>query len=264
MTKDSRLEKFCEEGGVAGHGLRYLPETDSTNRVAMEQGRQGAATGMVILADHQLEGRGRLSKKWLSSSGDGLYFSVILRPRLAPDDLAKITLAMGVAVAEALEPLVNEKVLLKWPNDIVIGQRKCGGILAESDISKVDAPMVILGIGLNLQRPTEGYPADIAERAGSLADYCRAPLEAGSLLEELVLNIDRVLAELEHHGWLTIRRRWQRRDITMGERLTWVTAKNEVISGVSLGIDEEGLLFIKDDSGSIHEVLSGDVQLLKR
>ena len=123
MTKN-RLEELCEQGRVGGHPLRYLPETDSTNRVALEQARQGGASGLVIVAAQQSEGRGRLGKKWLSSPGDGLYFSIILTPHVAMEDFAKITLVAGVSVSEALQPLSPEKVMLKLPNDIVIGGRK--------------------------------------------------------------------------------------------------------------------------------------------
>lgn len=264
MTTNKRLQELCEQGEVAGHPLRYLPDTDSTNRVALEQGRKGADTGLVIVAPHQSAGRGRLGKEWLSSPGDGLYFSMLLRPGLPLEDLAKITLASGVAVAEALELQCRERIMLKWPNDIIINQRKCGGILAESDISNTKSPLVILGIGLNLHQPASGYPAEIADVAGALADYCETSHDSGSLLEILVTNIDRVMAELEQQDWPSIRRRWQQRDITKAKRLTWVTAKGEVIDGVSQGIDTQGLLFIRDDSGTLHEVLSGDVQLALR
>ncbi|MBU1639221.1 MAG: biotin--[acetyl-CoA-carboxylase] ligase, partial [Proteobacteria bacterium] len=243
------MEQFYEEGRIAGHPLRYLAETDSTNRVGLEQGQKGVDDGMVIVAGQQTAGRGRLGKKWLSSPGNGLYFSMILRPKLPLDELAKITLAAGVAVAEALQPLCRERIMLKWPNDIVIGGRKCGGILAEADLSKADRPLVVLGIGLNLSKPLEGYPQEIAELAGALADQSAESLDPGRLLEALVSHIDGVLAELELQDWPAIRRRWQQRDITKAKRLTWLTAKGEVISGVSQGIDEHGLLFIRDDSG---------------
>lgn len=260
MTK-KRLQEFCEQGWVAGHPLRYLPETDSTNRQALILSRAGGPTGLVVVAAHQSAGRGRLGKKWLSSPCDGLYFSLLLRPHLPLEELTKITLAVGVAVAEALEPRCRERIMLKWPNDIIIGGRKCGGILAEADISNVESPVVALGIGLNLQQPSGGYPLEIADRAGALADFCEASLDPGSALEDLVVNIDRVLAELEQHDWPEIRRRWQQRDITKAKRLTWLTAKGEVINGISQGIDKQGLLFVRDDRGTLHEVLSGDVQL---
>ncbi len=264
MTTKNNLQELCAQGRVAGHALLYLPETDSTNRVAFEQGRKGAGAGLVIVAGQQTAGRGRMGKKWLSSAGDGLYFSMILRPLLPLEDVAKITLAAGEAVAEALQAWCREQVMLKWPNDIVIGGRKCAGILAESDISNVESPLVVLGIGLNLQRPQVGYPSEIAKRAGALADYSDDNLEPSKILAELVVSIDRVMAELEQQGWPAIRKRWQQRDITLQRRLTWVTAGGEIITGISMGIDEQGLLFIKDDVGVLHEVLSGDVQLLTR
>ena len=261
MTKKNRFEELCEAGRVGNHPLRHLSETDSTNRVAMEQGQKGAETGLVIVADNQTKGRGRLNKKWLSSLGDGLYFSMLLRPKLPLDELAKITLAAGEAVAEALQPLVRGMVMLKWPNDIIIGDRKCGGILTESDMSNLNSPLVVLGIGLNLKEPENGYPDEIAQRAGALAEYSCGTLDLGVLLEELIVHIDHVLTELEQQGWPAIRKRWLKRDITMSRRMTWVTAKGEVIHGISQGIDEGGLLYIRDDSGVRHQVLSGDVQL---
>lgn len=261
MTIKKNFEQLCAQGEVAGHPLCYLPETDSTNRLALEQGRQGAASGLVIVAGRQSDGRGRLGKKWLSSAGDGLYFSMILRPRLPWAELAKITLAAGEAVAAALQGGCLEPVLLKWPNDIIIGGRKCGGILAESAFVQGETPLVVLGIGLNLKVPASGYPPEIADLAGALAEYQKEGIEPGQLLGELVLHLDQVVAELEAQGWPAIRSRWQQRDITRARRLTWLTAKGEVITGISQGIDQEGLLFIKDDSGVLHEVLSGDVQL---
>lgn len=264
MTTKKTLEALCEEGLVAGHPLRYLPETDSTNRVGLEQGGQGADHGLVIVAGQQTAGRGRLGKSWFSTPGHGLFFSMVLRPLLPVADLAKITLASGVAAAEALQPHCRERIMIKWPNDLVVAGRKCGGILAEADLGRPGAPVVVLGIGLNLRRPAAGYPPDIAERAGALADHCDGDLEPGGLLSCLVTQIDRVLAELEHQQWPAIRRRWQQRDLTKAKRLTWLTAKGEVICGVSQGIDEEGLLFIRDERGTLHEVLSGDVQLQGR
>lgn len=261
MSIKKHLEELCAAGRVAGHELRYLPETGSTNEVALEQGRLGAATGLVIVAGHQLAGRGRLDKKWLSSPGDGLYFSMVLRPRLDWQEMARITLAAGLGVAEALSPLLCEPVLLKWPNDIIIAGKKCGGILAESDMSAPDGPLVVLGVGLNLRLPAAGYPPAIANRAGALAQYCRHPLEQGEVLESLVVHLDLVLQELEEQQWPAVRERWRQRDITMGRRLTWLTAKGVVVNGVSRGIDDNGLLFIRDDNGTLHEVLSGDVQL---
>lgn len=265
MTTKNRMAQLCEQGQVAGHPLRYLAETDSTNRVALEQGQQGgAAAGLVIVAGQQSAGRGRLGKKWLSSPDHGLYFSMVVRPRLSWSELSKITLASGLAVAEALQPHCRDEVMLKWPNDMVIGGRKCGGILVEADLSRAESPLVVIGIGLNLQRPAGGYPPEIAARAGALADQRGEDIDAGSLLEKLVSHLDRVVAELEQQGWPAIRERWQQRDITLGQKLTWVTAGGELITGISQGIDTEGLLFILDDHGTLHEVLSGDVQLLSR
>ena len=136
-----------------------LETTESTNTVAMELGKQGAAAGTLVIAESQTKGRGRLSRTWISPKGTGLYFSIILRPKLDLEDLPKITIAAGVAICKALEKATSVAPQIKWPNDILVDNKKCGGILTEAGpLTASDLPLVILGVGLNISTPLSAFP----------------------------------------------------------------------------------------------------------
>ena len=243
-----------------------LDTTESTNSVALEAGRQGAASGTVIVAETQTGGRGRLKRSWLSLPGLGLYFSIILRPELAPQHLAKITLAAGVAVCQAIERKLGLKPQIKWPNDILLDDKKVGGILSETgpieQTSAGQQTLVVVGIGLNIKEPAGGFPPDLKEKATALSGY----LDKAVAREELVLPIadalDREVALLEKGDFSKILKEWMQRDASHGKVLTWVTPQGEKVTGLSLGPDPEGVLRIRDQAGTIHIVLSGDVSLV--
>lgn len=243
-----------------------LKVTESTNSVAMAAGEQGALPGTVVVADEQTGGRGRLNRSWLSPPGMGLYFSVVLRPDLAGEDLPKITLAAGLAVCKAIETEYHVFPRIKWPNDLLLEGRKFGGILTETgsvqDLAAGDEPLVVVGVGLNLAPPSGKFPGDLAERATALSFYADRKIETDSLLLACVKTIEQTVQRLEKGEFSAILAEWQQRDAVRGQVLTWVTPKGEAVTGVSLGPDEHGMLRIRDDKGAIHTVISGDVKLV--
>lgn len=256
------LRDFCNDP-LNGLGITYLEETESTNKIAMEQGRSGALAGTIIVADSQTAGRGRLGKEWQSFAGGGLYLSMILRPKLDLDHVSRITLAAGVAFAETTASFTSEKPMLKWPNDLLLNGQKCGGILAESDIRNIHAPLVILGIGVNIHVSKTDFSSDLRLTAGSLNEYTSNLILRSDFLKKLIPALNDVVVELECGQFQEILSRWRQYDFTKGKKLTWLTASGQVIEGLCSGVNDEGLLFITDTDGNTHEVLSGDVQLFK-
>lgn len=239
-----------------------LEQTDSTNREALEMGLTGAAAGTVVVAETQTSGRGRLGKEWMSPPGTGLYFSIILRPRLAPNDLPKLTLAVGLAVCEALEQTCDLSPMLKWPNDILLADRKAGGILCESGpLQKDNDPVVVAGVGLNLSTPLAAFPEPLQNRATSLALHTDQALDSEKIMTSIVNRVETVLVEFEAQGFAPILNRWRKRDATLGQHLQWVALNGQVVAGVSLGPNDEGILRVQDNSGQVHMVLSGDINL---
>lgn len=243
-----------------------LKVTGSTNSVALAEGEKGALPGTVVVADSQTGGRGRLNRNWLSPPDMGLYFSVLLRPDLVAEDLPKITLAAGLAICQAVEIEYGVVPQIKWPNDLLLAGRKFGGILTETGALQImpnrQKPLVVVGVGLNLHQPESGFPSDLKQRATSLSLHTDREILADTLLEACIRSIEEVVQRLERGDFQVILAEWRERDAIGDKVLTWVTPKGEKVTGKSLGPDAEGMLRIRDQAGSIHEVLSGDINLI--
>lgn len=251
---------------MAERKIIRLKVTGSTNSVALAEGEKGALPGTVVVADSQTGGHGRLNRNWLSPPDKGLYFSILLRPDLAVEDLPKITLAAGQAICKAIESEYGIVPQIKWPNDLLLAGRKFGGILAETGalqkMSNKQKPLVIVGVGLNLHLPEGGFPPDLKKRATSLSLHTDREISVDRLLEACIRAIEEVVLRLEKGDFPKILQDWKQRDASQGKVLAWVTPQGKKVTGVSLGPDADGMLHIKDQAGTIHEVLSGDVNLV--
>ncbi|MCK5230724.1 MAG: biotin--[acetyl-CoA-carboxylase] ligase [Desulfobulbaceae bacterium] len=260
---DNIWNKIRETGLLGDHPVRMLDSTDSTNSVAMQMLGSGALAGTLVIAETQANGRGRLQRSWFSPPGTGLYLSMIMRPKLAPFDLPKIPLAAGVAVCRAIEEETGLQPGLKWPNDLLLDGRKFGGILCESEGAVTSGQIgVILGIGINVSTPLESFPSDLVSKMTSLTAHSGRFFQRGQILARIVPAIDKMITRLEQSDWTGILREWKARDAIKGKKMTWLTPEGEKVIGTSLGPDSEGVLYIKDDNGTTHRVLSGDVSLI--
>ncbi|MBU4260440.1 MAG: biotin--[acetyl-CoA-carboxylase] ligase [Proteobacteria bacterium] len=246
---------------LSGHPLIMRAETVSTNSDALELGRRGAPSGTVVIARSQTGGRGRLGKTWLSPADSGLYFSMLMRPSLDPADLPKITLAAGVALYRAVRPFCHPAPMMKWPNDLLLNGKKCGGILTESEFNKDPQPLVVLGIGLNVSTPPDAFPQELQGKITSLIQHSQRPICRTTLLKGILTAIDTIMTRMEAGNFAAILDEWRSFDATKGRRLTWVTTGRQAVTGISLGPDNQGRLHIRDDQGRTHEVLSGDIRL---
>ena len=260
--KDLLWERIRLTGELEGRPVRILETTPSTNTLAMEMGKAGAPAGSVIVAEFQNQGRGRLGKTWHSPVGGGLYFSMILKPDLAFEDVPKMTLAAGLAVCKAMEILAGVAPAIKWPNDILLGGRKCGGILAEAEILPSSGNfLVILGVGLNITTPVSLFPSDLQPKVISLLEYSGRFFSRSAVLKGILAELDAVILRLEEGMFPEILAQWRARDAFKGSILSWVSTEGKVVTGVSLGPDDEGILKIREQGGKVHTVLSGDIAL---
>lgn len=253
-------------GSRCGITCHYYDSLPSTNITAFELAQNGAAHGEVICAGVQTAGRGRLGKSWQSPAGKGLYFSIIVRPEIAPQQFPDLTMTAGLAIATAIEKLCGISVALKWPNDIYIAGKKCGGILAEAALSGSNATehFAIIGVGLNVVTREKEFPQELRSSATSLY------LESGQRydLEEMLCLLHAAILqhvnELQSCGFEGILQKWKRHDFLKGKWLNWVTSAGEVIHAQALGPDDRGRLVVRDVSGREHNVISGDVSVAAR
>jgi BirA family transcriptional regulator, biotin operon repressor / biotin---[acetyl-CoA-carboxylase] ligase len=237
--------------GRLGSQVLYYPTIGSTNDAAAALVATGAtsvadAEGVVVVADEQLSGRGRRGRSWFSPAGSGLYVSVVLTPgrsQLNPvRALQLLTLAAGVALAEGIGDAAGVNIELKWPNDLYVGRRKLGGILAEALTSGFAIPPVALGYGINVG--AAAYPPDVADRATSLEVELGQAVDRERLFIETLAALARWYDELLAGRFDDILAAWRRRaSSAIGRRVTW----NDIVgerSGITSGIDDEGALLV--------------------
>ncbi|HKR14117.1 MAG TPA: biotin--[acetyl-CoA-carboxylase] ligase [Pyrinomonadaceae bacterium] len=230
----------------------------STNTEVARQASAGAAEGLAIIADEQTAGRGRLQRAWSSPKGAGLYFSLLLRPTIAVKQWPLITFMAALAVGDALHEACDVTTDIKWPNDLLSGERKICGILAES-VETPTGRAVVLGIGVNL---TSGaYPADIAAAATSVSEASGRTVERETLLAALVQALSRWYSLLhEPDGPAKIVAAWASRSSYANGKAVQVANGDEVWQGITCGVENDGALRLETMDG-IKLVRAGDVSI---
>jgi BirA family biotin operon repressor/biotin-[acetyl-CoA-carboxylase] ligase len=230
---------------------------DSTNTEASRQARQGADEGLCVVARQQTAGRGRHGRTWVSEKDSGLYFSIVLRPKIETQYLPLITLLAGVAVHDTLIEL-GIRSDIKWVNDILVDEKKICGILAETT-ETADGLAVIVGIGINLR--SSNFPPDIAENATSVEDHTSVtdfPIE--TLTKFLSFHYTSLQSE---NGPAAIVEEWRKRSTYFSGKAVTVDLGNEIIEGVTDGLEPDGSLRVKSSGGELRVVRAGDVTRLR-
>lgn len=229
----------------------------STNTEAARQAAAGADEGLVVVAREQTAGRGRRARAWASPKDAGLYFSIVLRPRLRVEEWPLLTLTAALAVADALREACGLRVDIKWPNDIMAGGRKLCGILAEA-VESAGGRACVVGVGVNLTR--DAYPPELEGTAVSVEEAAGVRLTADALVEELVCAIDVWYARLQAaDGAREVIREWRARSSYAEGKRVRVTLGDETFEGVTRGVEGDGALRVEADGGEIKIVRAGDV-----
>lgn len=252
------LEKRCS-GRLIGRKIHFQEAIDSTNTLALKLAQEGAAEGELVLADHQVSGRGRLpGRSWQSPPGRNIYFSVILRPDLDPAHASSITIMAGVAVARALSEYCPGTVSLKWPNDVQIMGRKTAGILTEMRASGEKIDYIVIGIGINILMAREEFDEDIRDRAISLKEAAVEPVEREEVALKIFRSLEAWYNRYREDGFLPVREEWLSFSGIMGKYVE-IADRGGREAGTVIGIDEEGCLLIRKGNGRVSRIITGDV-----
>lgn len=239
--------------------VNVVAECDSTNARLLELAEAGAPSGSVLAALHQSAGRGRRGRNWLSAPGDSLTFSLLWR--FSPDTpLAGLSLAVGVALAQALEGLAIPGVALKWPNDVLLGvdRRKLAGVLIEL-VPGLRPQAAVIGIGVNLHLPRE-MPVELQQTAAALVES-GVPLPSMSvLLARLLAALYVTLQAFSAAGFALLREEWLMRHAFQGRTVSILSDFADPLAGRCLGVDDDGALLLETVSGT-QRIISGEVSL---
>ena len=246
-----------------GEPLRHLGETASTNDDARIWAREGAVHGSVVLADTQTRGRGRLGRQWISPPDLGLYVSLILRPEIEKSiemaQVPQLTMMAALATADAIHEQTTLRAQVKWPNDIILHNRKIGGILCEA--SPIEYSMrvdfVVVGIGLNVNFEANDLPRDAKLPASSLKMESGERQSCDALFKKLMFALQSRYESWENDGWDDLRREFADKDF-LQDRAVKVETERETYRGQVAGIAEDGTLEVRTESG-LRRVVAGDV-----
>jgi BirA family biotin operon repressor/biotin-[acetyl-CoA-carboxylase] ligase len=236
-------------GTIYAGKLHFSRVTDSTNTDALEAARAGAPHGTVYFADEQRAGRGRGDHAWHSAPAEGLYVSILLRPAIPAARLPLLPLAAGLAAAHAVHSIASLTVDLRWPNDLLIGPRKVGGILVEAKTESNAISYAVVGIGINVHQ--RSFPADLSTPATSLDIEAGKQIPRQPLLVSQLKALQReALALLDPASIQTIPRRIQ-------QASTWVSGRSvevhgpQACTGITAGLDENGFLLVRTANGLV-------------
>jgi BirA family biotin operon repressor/biotin-[acetyl-CoA-carboxylase] ligase len=236
--------------------IRYA-SLPSTNTEAARLAAQGAEEGLCIVADEQTAGRGRLQRSWLSPKGAGIYFSTLLRPLIPLDQWPLLTFVAALAVSDALRVACDLETDIKWPNDLLAGERKICGILAEA-IETPQGRGVVVGIGINLTK--EAFPADLTNVAISVEEATTRHPEKESILAALVHAIADWYSTLQETGgqW-KILEAWAARSSYAEGKWVRVINGDDVTTGITRGVENDGALRVETSAAEIRIIRTGDV-----
>lgn len=227
---------------------------------------KGAPEGTLVVAEEQTAGRGRLGRRWISVRGAGLYFTLVLRPPLAPADAPVLTLMAGVSLAEAIQPFVSQPGLqpvdLRWPNDVLIGEKKCAGILIEMRAEPERIEHVLVGIGINVNQAR--LPADLETEATSLAIEARHAISRLDLLISILKRLEQNYNSLLTQGAAAILERFAAISSYASGKRVRVGEGERFITGTTAGLTPEGILLLRRDDGTpegkLEKIVAGHVR----
>ena len=241
---------------------RHFQICDSTNDEAARWAQEGAAHGSLVRADAQSHGRGRLGRTWNSPAGCGLYFSVVARPQnFALERAARLTTIAALASVRGVEKTIGRAVHVKWPNDVILNERKIGGILCEAHADvKSEIDFAIIGIGLNVNFSADDLPQNPKIPASSLLLETGRRWDLDEILESVLAHFDELFMQLQDGAWNDLRNEFESRDILRGRRVR-VEMPSHSFEGIADGLGEDGILRVRVDN-EMRRVVAGDVTLI--
>jgi len=246
---------------LLGHPCIVLDEVDSTNSEAMRQAGAGVEEGLIVLANTQTAGRGRLQRQWYAWPEHTLAMSVLLKPPLTPEKIPQISLLTAVALHDALSSLVPD-IRIKWPNDILYHGKKIAGILTEMRAEPGRVQAVVVGMGINVRNPEGGWPEDIEGIATDLTTACGRALSRMDIAVRILESMERHYLDYLRDGFTPVRQQWWQAHAACGKPVR-VHDGLHYIEGMAEALDEDGALLLRTHSG-LQRIIAGDLELLER
>jgi len=246
-----------------GRKIYSYTEVDSTNDVATALATGGASDGTVIFAEYQRRGRGRFDRRWHSPAGKNIICSVILRPSIDPKNISQISLLTAVAAAKTLRSTFGLPAFIKWPNDVYVNGKKISGILVEMNAELDLVHYVVVGIGINVNSSRKDFPPSIRDLSTSIKLETGAKADRIAVARAFLEEFDSCYRSYIRKGFEEVGNTWIDMSLSLGKRIKALNSTGE-ISGIPTGLDGDGSLLIRLDSGMVARVSSGDLIIFEQ
>ena len=247
---------------IVGRDIRVFEQTTSTNDVIEKLARDDVKEGIVVFAESQTKGRGRLGRAWLSPARQGLWFSVLLRPDLRPPETTRLTVASAAALRRAIQSETGLAPEIKWPNDILIRGKKVAGILTELSAELDRVKHVILGIGVDVNLGANEFPAELRKTATSLRIEAGQIISRPELATAILRELDHDYARVGDNLFAEVADEWEAHCTTIGRAVT-IQVGDRKIHGCAESLGEDGALRLRTEHGHLERITGGDVTLEK-
>jgi BirA family biotin operon repressor/biotin-[acetyl-CoA-carboxylase] ligase len=245
---------------IIGRDIQVFEQTTSTNDVIEKLARDGVREGVVVFAESQTKGRGRLGRKWMSPPRKGLWFSILLRPELRPQETTQLTVASATALRRATKTVTGLSAEIKWPNDLLLGGKKVAGILTEMSAEVDRVRHVILGIGVDVNQ--EEFPPELRKLATSLKIETGKEISRAELAVEILRELDFDYARIGDGNFPTVADEWEAGCATIGKNVSVQMGARQV-RGRAEALDDDGALLVRTEHGHLERIIGGDVTLEK-
>ena len=245
---------------VIGRDIRVFQETTSTNDIIEKLARDKVKEGVVVFAESQTKGRGRLGRKWISPARKGLWFSVLLRPDMRPQETTQLTVAAATAIRRAIATATGLKAKIKWPNDILLNNRKAAGILTELSAEVDRVRHIILGIGVDVNLSATEFPTELRKLATSLKIEAGKTISRPDLAVEILRELDHDYARIGAGRFEAIAHEWEEHCETLGRAVT-IQLGERRIRGRAESLDDDGALRLRTEYGQLERITGGDVTI---
>jgi BirA family biotin operon repressor/biotin-[acetyl-CoA-carboxylase] ligase len=243
---------------VIGREIIVLPETTSTNDEVEQAARANRDEGLVVFAESQTRGRGRRGRRWSSPTGKGLWFSILLRPQLAPGECTQLTVATATALVRAIRSVTGVTPEIKWPNDLLVRGKKLAGILTELSAELDHVRYVIIGIGIDCNQTTSDFPRELRDIATSLKLTSGKTISRTDLAVAVLRELDVDYARILDGDFNSVAEEWAGHCSTLGRQVE-IEVGQRRITGRAEALDESGALMLRTEHGQVERVICGDV-----
>jgi BirA family biotin operon repressor/biotin-[acetyl-CoA-carboxylase] ligase len=247
---------------VIGRDIQVFEQTTSTNDVIEKLARDSVQEGVVVFAEAQTKGRGRLGRRWISPARKGLWFSILLRPALRPQEATQLTVASATALRRAIQRQTGLPAEIKWPNDILVGGKKVAGILTELHAELDRVRYVILGIGVDVNLAAGEFPPELRKLATSLKIESGRTISRAELATTILRELDADYARIGGGDFAKVADEWEAHCQTIGRNVT-IQIGERRLRGRAEALDDDGALLLRTEHGHLEHVTGGDVTLEK-